>query len=140
MSWMSITGIKERSFLRDGSATSPRSIFCCSRRFKVWTVDWLSMVTFMWGYWSIKVFRYGSRMYLHRVLLTPIRRWPMSNSWIRRSSCSPRSRASKASLACSKRISPSLVSCTPRELRVNRESPRLSSSLPMALLMAGWLM
>ncbi len=77
---------------------------------------------------------------MQRVLLTPMRRWPMSNSWMRFSSCSPRFSASNASRTCSKRTSPSQVSWTPRELRVKRESPRLSSSLLMDLLMAGWLM
>ncbi len=63
----------------------------------------------------------------------------MSNSWIRFNSCSPLVRASKASFAYSKRTCPSAVSCTPLELRVKSGIPMLSSSLLMALLMAGWL-
>ena len=77
---------------------------------------------------------------MHRVLLTPIFKFPIWKSWIRFSSRSPRPMESKAVFTCWKRIVPSLVSWTPREFRLKSLMPRLSSSLLMALLMAGWLM
>ena len=50
---------------------------------------------------------------MHRVLLTPIFKFPIWKSWIRFSSRSPRPMESKAVFTCWKRIAPSLVSWAP---------------------------
>ena len=54
---MLITGTKISGFLLDGSAISPRSMCCCSSMAMVWVVDWLSMVIFTCGYFSMKPFK-----------------------------------------------------------------------------------
>ena len=76
---------------------------------------------------------------MQSVLLTPIFSWPILKSLIRRSSFSPLFNVSKALLTWLNSTCPSTVSWTPLEFLVNRGSPRLSSSLLMALLIAGWL-
>ena len=113
---------------------------CCSSMESVWVVGWLSMVILIWGYCSIKPFKYLTMIKRQSVLLTPMRMCPILNSRMRFNSCSPLASSSKASRVCSNSTCPSSVSCTPRELRVKSTVFKLSSSLLMDLLMAGWLM
>ena len=140
ISSISITGMKSMFLAAFCSTTRPMSMRCCSNMDSVWMVGWLSMVILICGYCSIKPFRYFTMIKRHKVLLTPMRMCPMLNSRIRFNSISPLVSSSKASRVCSKSTCPSSVSCTPREFRVKSTVFKLSSSLLMDLLIAGWLM